>query len=200
MSTGAERSPGRVPWVPLAVAAFAVAQAVVFVRLGTWYSLREWARPVVFPVRRATAGLFEPTVGARIEPVTLHDCRGQEVRVPQPGKVTTVAFVGQCTECWAWVLRECRDFSKNHPDAAVYAAVRASPRELHNITERYRLDGILLSEGATARARFNVWFEPRIYVFDKRGRLAYLQRPEDPSQYVRREVRRVVAAAGGGGE
>jgi hypothetical protein len=60
------------------------------------------------------------------------------------------------------------------------------------------LKGRVVSENRAARARFNVWFEPRVYVFDKQGRLVYLQRPEDPTDYVKTEVGRVLEAAEGG--
>jgi len=57
MSVGAERTGKRIAWVMWGVTAFAVAQGVVFVHLGTWHSLRQWSHPVVFPVRRAIASV-----------------------------------------------------------------------------------------------------------------------------------------------
>jgi len=137
-------------------------------------------------------------VGVRVKPVYLVDWRGRKIRIPQVGKVTTVAFVGDCTECWAWVLGECRNFANNHPHAAVYAAVRKPGRDMPRIARHYMLKGRVVSENRAARARFNVWFEPRVYVFDKQGRLVYLQRPEDPTDYVKTEVGRVLEAAEGG--
>jgi hypothetical protein len=120
------------------------------------------------------ASLKDPSFHTVVSPLRLKDLDGKEVTVPLSEKPTALLFMSKCAGCNApMLLYRWSEMSRRHPQASCFV-VTPDSANAEGVTTNQRAM-ILVDHQRRAAKALNVYFQPRVFVLSKEGRLAFIQ-------------------------
>jgi hypothetical protein len=121
----------------------------------------------------------DPKPGQRVPAMTAKDSAGSRLELRTIDRPFGILFISSCKECVASKLARWDGMQQKHPEVDFCVVpVEGEVDLIERYRERHRLNVRFIVQNDNRLVDFcNPFFLPRAYLFDRGGRLAYIQSP-----------------------